>query len=178
MLVCLMKNKSEISPSCEARFLSKVDKRTAEECWPWKAGKNDTGAGMFWINGKQVHAYIIAKLLEVGEIADGVFICHRCDNRACCNPAHLFIGDALLNNRDASIKGRSAKGSSHGRSTMPSATAKGSRHGMAKLSEATVLDIRSDFSMGMPRKAIALKHNTTISSVKLIVRRATWKHLP
>jgi hypothetical protein len=41
-----------------------------------------------------------------GLIPDGLFVCHRCDNRECINPEHLALGSQSQNVRDCMIKGR------------------------------------------------------------------------
>jgi len=90
----------------EKRFWEKVDKRDDNECWEWKAGINSTGRGIFQYGGKAIHAHRFSWMLANGKIPDGAFICHTCDNGKCVNPKHLFIGNALINNRDCFAKRR------------------------------------------------------------------------
>jgi hypothetical protein len=65
--------------------------------------------------GKRVHgSHRVAWTLTHGAIPDRMFVLHRCDNRACCEPSHLFLGTAMDNARDRDLKGRSGtKGMTH-----------------------------------------------------------------
>lgn len=97
-----------------ARLLRKIDVRGVEECWLWKAGKfKGFGHGAFYWNGQNMAASRAAYLLLVGPIPDGLFVCHRCDVPACCNPAHLFLGTPNDNMQDCVKKGRRQRGVDH-----------------------------------------------------------------
>lgn len=90
------------------RFWSKVEKRESDECWPWMGGGYGDGYGGFMIAGLGcIGAHRVAYALTNGTTPDGVFVLHRCDNRRCCNPAHLFLGDHSANMEDMANKGRS-----------------------------------------------------------------------
>lgn len=97
-------NKARTKPVHE-RFWSKVDK--SGECWIW-TGVRQNGYGSFWFEHGPKPAHRISWTLTHGPITDGLFACHRCDNPACVNPDHLFLGTAGDNARDMWSKGRQA----------------------------------------------------------------------
>jgi hypothetical protein len=94
------------------RFWSKVDKRKNDECWPWLASarKKNEGYGAFWLDGRHQPASRVALLVSGVDVPAGMVVCHRCDNPTCCNPAHLFVGTPLENNKDKIEKRRDTRG--------------------------------------------------------------------
>jgi HNH endonuclease len=95
----------------EQRFWSYVQKASDAECWEWRGSVNNKGYGRLPERRgpgvrKAVIAHRLAYQFGVGPIPEGQCVLHRCDNRKCCNPQHLFIGTIADNNRDMWIKGR------------------------------------------------------------------------
>jgi hypothetical protein len=100
------------------RFWEKVDKLAghrvasmASDCWLWTASLTTVGYGKFAIgkDGRRAilqDAHRVAWTLTNGEIPDGQWVLHRCDNRRCVRPDHLFLGTATDNNVDMASKGR------------------------------------------------------------------------
>lgn len=88
----------------EKRFWAKIEK--TKSCWIWKAALTN-GYGVFGIGGQSIEkAHRIVWILKRGPIPKGMFVCHRCDVRACVKPAHLFLGTVYDNNDDMIAKGR------------------------------------------------------------------------
>jgi len=138
---------------------------TYRGCWICTSHRANTGYGYIVIkrNGTTVllHRYMYEKYR--GVIPGGMCVLHVCDNRACNNPNHLFLGTMADNSQDMINKGR---GKQPG--------LKGVDHGQAKLTEAQVREIR--IATGTHR-AIAYRYGISRQQVSRIKRGETWRHL-
>lgn len=94
-----------------SRWLRFVDKRGIADCWPWKGQRNKGGYGMFEIsskpNRKLTSAHRAGYQLMNSALDPKTHVCHTCDNPACCNPDHWFLGTHQDNMQDSVAKGRS-----------------------------------------------------------------------
>jgi hypothetical protein len=138
-------------------------------CWPWTGSINKSGYGNLGIAGFTITASRLAYELSNGPIPDGdgyhgTVVRHTCDNRPCCNPAHLILGTQAENNRDRDERGRSRH---------PSGVACHS----AKLSEAEVIAIRKLISAGAKISAIARQFGCSPSSIYFIKKGRNWKNV-
>lgn len=79
---------------------------TESGCWETNCSRGSRGYGQIQHAGVRYSTHRAAYEVWVGPIPDGYYICHRCDNRPCINPDHLFAGTALDNVRDMISKGR------------------------------------------------------------------------
>lgn len=102
----------------------------------------------------------------IGEIPDGMLVCHRCDNRRCLNPAHLFLGTHADNSMDAARKGRLFR----------SEPRRGEAHHAAKLTERDVAWVleRTDLTQQEAASALGVSQST-ISRVR---RGEGWRCVP
>ncbi len=146
-------------------FWGKVDKTAHGGCWVWTAYKNHRGYGKKGLGESAVYeahrlSYFLHHKIDPGIL----YVCHKCDNRACVNPEHLFLGTQADNIADAKNKNRLSIGS---------------RHYIAKITEAQVIEIRTLYETGNYSQAELARRYGFKSSVSIfhIVNKNHWKHI-
>jgi hypothetical protein len=128
-------------------------------CWNWSGSVWKTGYGRFHYQDKSCKAHRLSWMFYVGRVADDVCVLHKCDNRLCVNPDHLFLGSRKDNNLDKTAKGRQSKGG---------------LVNTAKLTPEQVVELRNSDS---PTIVLASKFGVTKDHVNKIKRREIWKHV-
>ena len=152
--------------SLRTKFLKHALIGSKESCWGWKGSKHKQGYGMAYAQGAVIKAYRLSYLVNIGEIPEGICVCHKCDNPSCVNPDHLFLGTQAENILDMDKKGRRTP-------------QKGAFNHNAKLSEAEVASLREVYSKGGNTiSTLAKQYGLSISGCYSIIKRKTWSHIP
>lgn len=150
------------------RFWAKVDKGSSHACWERQGCRLVQGYGVIVVDRRYAKAHRIAWILANGPIPDGLFVCHHCDNRACCNPRHLWLGTNQENTADRCRKGRSLPGRGRG-------AGRGSSNPRARLTEAHVVEIRMRYAQGgVIYRDMAQQYGVTERHIGQLVRRERW----
>lgn len=155
-------DKTNLYKTPEDRYWSKVDKSSPDACWIWTGSIGGPGYGTFKV-GKDhyVNAHRFSWEITHGRIPNGLCVCHKCDNRACVNPAHLFLGTIADNNRDMVSKGRQPKGE---------------KSGPSKLSGSQVIEIRAKYRSGdYSYRKLAAEYPVNWSAIRSVVKGRTWR---
>lgn len=98
-----------------AHFWGKVQTGDTATCWPFAGGRFTQGYGAItfkwpgYANGRAFRAHRFAYLATHKEIPNGLHVLHTCDNRPCCNPAHLYPGSDADNKADMYRRKRNAQ---------------------------------------------------------------------
>ena len=147
------------------KFWSRVDKSSA--CWEWTSHKDTKGYGRVNIRGVETKAHRYSWELHNGPIPEGDWcgttcVCHSCDNPACVNPAHLFLGTHQDNMADMVKKERQTKGTDVNTN---------------KLSAEDVNEIREHYDSGLfSQQEIANYYNVAQTNISAIIRYESWGH--
>lgn len=143
-----------------------------DACWEWRGRLDKKGYGVFHVaNLKYGRTHRIAYLIAVGDIDDGLSICHKCDNRKCVRPDHLFLGTNEDNTRDMVEKGRNKSWMKE-----PGAT-RGENSFRSKLTDDLVVSIRRRIRNGEMGKDVARElgiSHPTLSEAKC---GRLWSHV-
>jgi hypothetical protein len=144
------------------RIESKVERIPEAGCWIWMGTTTVRGYGQIESHSRKHYAHRASYQAFIGEIPEGMYVCHACDNVYCVNPAHLFLGTQKQNLQDMAKKGRSTIGE---------------RNPMAKLTEADVKDIKYLLGTGVSVKSLSLEYGVTTSSINQIKTGIRWTHV-
>lgn len=147
----------------EAKFWAHTEK--SDGCWNWTGGLTPQGYGCFWLGRHRVFlAHRFSYELHYGLFDYGLFICHRCDNRRCVRPDHLFAGTAADNNADRDQKGRGA-------------VLRGAANGSSRLTEASVRDLRKAHAGGETIHSLSRRLGVSRPTIRRALDRETWRWL-
>ena len=151
--------------STVSRFWEKVAPyKDLDSCWNWLAAVDKAGRGRFKWGGKTSYAPRFSWITHFGDIPEGLFVLHTCDNPSCVNPSHLFLGTLEDNNRDREAKGRGAD-------------VRGSKNPAAKITEAVAQQIVNLLNHGYSLKHIK-QLGYSWNCAQNIKYMKAWTHLP
>lgn len=144
----------------EPRFWQNVTISDSACCWEWK-GALRNGYGVFSVNGKITYAHRYSYKLVYNQIKEGLCVLHKCNNRLCVNPSHLYIGTKQDNANDKVNSNRQIKG------------------GQSKLSKLTEQQVREikEYKGKLSLRKIANLYKVHHWTIGRILNNINWKHL-
>lgn len=173
-----------VTDSDISRFWSMVDKNGPEpenaqelgRCWIWIGKSINRGYGAMYVSERNIGSHRVSYLINYGVDPLKLCVCHRCDNRMCVNPEHLFLGTTQENTADRHRKGRSASGAGNGRVLHPDSYPVGTEHKMSKVNDDIIRTIRDHQGKLTSRQTAAI-FGLEKTQVLRIWRRKCWKHV-
>jgi len=133
-------------------------------CWLWLGYVWPAGYGRIYEGTRAVRAHRAAWIAYRGDIPADMHVCHRCDNRCCVNPDHLFLGTHAENMLDKIRKNRHVAGIRHGESNATS-----------KLEVANILEIRAS---NLSQRTLAKQFGVNRATIHQIRAGSAWAHVP
>lgn len=139
----------------------------ATGCWEWQGKLTTPGYGRVTLSRsvpgpRHRDAHRFSYETFVGPVPRGLLVLHRCANRKCCNPEHLYAGTYQQNVNDAMER---------------DGWYIGERNGRAKVCADDVRKMRADYAAGTARRDLAARHGISLGAVGSILARRTWTHI-
>lgn len=153
-------------PILSEKIAPRID-QNSNGCWEWTGAKSDRGYGHLMMDRKTFYVHRLVYEMAVGPIPEGFQVCHRCDNRICCRPEHLFTGTNQDNIDDMVRKGRSTRG----RKTKPEFIRRGERNPATKFTDDQIQSMRELVAAGVKQKDIAILFSASRALVCMVVNR-------
>lgn len=146
------------------RFNESVHRGGDDDCWEWTRARDHEGYGLFKISSprRSVRAHRFAWEIANGHSPGNRMVLHSCDNPPCCNPRHLYLGDAKRNAMDRSERLRGKHGEAHHR---------------AKLTAENVREMRRRREAGETIVALGEEFGVNHTQVSMVCRRKNWRHV-
>lgn len=153
-----------ITEELKQRLFSRLEVDSLTGCWNWTGPKIGKGYGMIRVPWTRTPGYIhrLSWMIANGDIPEGMQVCHKCDNRICARPDHLFLGTCGDNLQDMKGKGRHLYGE---------------RNTEAKLTEEQVLQIHALGKTGLSQAKIAARFGVGQMTISRILRGERWNHI-
>ena len=152
---------AEIKPHHKQKFWERLE-HTPEGCWEWTRALTKAGYGAMGLKRGVVETtHRISWRLANGTIPEGMNVLHKCHNRKCCRPEHLYIGTQKDNVRDMLEAGRAG-----GR--------KGETHHKAKMTSEQIAEIRQKRAEGQTGTSLAKEYGLAHSGIYRIVNNRGW----
>lgn len=138
---------------------------TESGCWEWTGSlKQKNGYGRMQIKGKNQQVHRVSYAHFNGPIKKDLWVLHRCDNKKCFNPSHLFLGTRQDNMNDMIQKNRQHRPT-------------GIKNPTCKLTPILVSVIREAVAAGYKQTEIGIYFKLPQPTISAIHRRITWKHI-
>lgn len=168
-MVAMGKHKNPRKPEDLAVRLCRYSENGPNGCTNWTMCTNKDGYGIMGTGSRldgtnrSVVTHRVSAAVWLGFSLKSPFkVLHKCDNPACINPDHLFIGTQADNVADREAKGRTAKG----------------EMSRSNFSPSDVLEIRRAYANGTSIKELANRYSVHWNTIDKIVLRQRWGHVP
>lgn len=156
-------NPNHMLPSGGAnRFFEKVNFENENGCWEWIGAKDGGGYGMGVTDGKKYKAHRYSWEYYYGEIPNGMWVLHKCDNPSCVRPSHLFLGTNQDNMNDKTKKERQSR-------------LFGDRNGRSIMTKEKVIEMRTMYSSGKySYRKLSTIFGISMTQTGRILKRESW----
>ena len=162
------------------RFHEKYRVDPTHGCWLWLGATGRDGYGNIGIgcrfkgNRRTLAAHRVSYELHHGPIPPGMFVCHKCDVKACVNPTHLFVATHAQNMADMIAKGRHKTPAVTEGHRIAGLKLRGEGQPLAKLTSASVAAIRARRAAGELQRHLALEFGVSTAQISRIINGKRW----